>query len=99
MVQLAKRLGIPLVQEAIPREMLYLADELFFTGTAAEITPIRSVDKITVGKGARGPVTEALQKAFFDVIEGRVTDEFGWLTFVRETAVAAAAPARQARAV
>jgi branched-chain amino acid aminotransferase len=98
-VKLAKRLGIPLVQEPIPREMLYLADELFFTGTAAEITPIRSVDKITVGQGARGPVTEALQKAFFDVIEGRVKDEFGWLTFVRETAVAAGAPVRQAKAV
>ena len=79
--------------------MLYLADELFFTGTAAEITPIRSVDKIKVGKGARGPVTEALQKAFFDVIEGRVKDEFGWLTFVRETTAAAGAPVRQAKAV
>jgi branched-chain amino acid aminotransferase len=80
--------------------MLYLADELFFTGTAAEITPIRSVDKITVGKGQRGPVTEALQKAFFEVIEGRVADEFGWLTFVREAASATAATLpRQARAV
>ena len=98
-VRLAKRIGVPLVQEPIPREMLYLADELFFTGTAAEITPIRSVDKITIGKGARGPVTEALQKAFFDVIECRVKDEFGWLTFVRETTAAASAPARQAKAV
>jgi len=98
-VKLAKRLGLPIVQEAIPREMLYLADELFFTGTAAEITPIRSVDKITVGRGVRGPVTEALQKAFFDVVECRVKDEFSWLTFVRETAVAAGAPARQAKAV
>jgi branched-chain amino acid aminotransferase len=98
-VRLAKRMGIPLVQEPIPREMLYLADELFFTGTAAEITPIRSVDKITVGKGARGPVTEALQKAFFDVIEGRVKDEFGWLTFVGETTAAASAPLRQAKAI
>ena len=98
-VRLAKRIGVPLVQEVIPREMLYLADELFFTGTAAEITPIRSVDKITIGKGARGPVTEALQKAFFDVIECRVPDEFGWLTFVRETAAAASGPARQAKAV
>ena len=80
---------------ALPREMLYLADEVFFTGTAAEITPIRSVDKIVVGNGARGPVTEALQKAFFDVIECRVPDEFGWLTFVRE---AARRPSRRARA-
>ena len=90
-VRLAGRLGIPVVQEPIPREMLYLADELFFTGTAAEITPIRSVDKITVGKGKRGPVTEALQRAFFDVIECRVPDEFSWLTFVREVGTAGAA--------
>ena len=62
--------------------MLYLADELFFTGTAAEITPIRSVDRQQVGAGKRGPVTAALQKAFFDVIECRTADEHGWLTFV-----------------
>ncbi len=62
--------------------MLYLADELFFTGTAAEITPIRSVDRQQVGAGRRGPMTEALQKAFFDVIECRSADEHGWLTFV-----------------
>jgi branched-chain amino acid aminotransferase len=98
-VRLAGRLGIPVVQEAIPREMLYLADELFFTGTAAEITPIRSVDRITVGKGKRGPVTEALQRAFFDVIECRVGDEFSWLTFVREVGTAgAAASGRRAAA-
>ena len=66
---LARRLGIPVEEKALPREMLYLADELFFTGTAAEITPIRSVDRRTVGAGSRGPVTAALQKAFFDVIE------------------------------
>jgi len=85
-IALARRLGIPVVEQPIPREALYVADELFFTGTAAEVTPIRSVDKITIGRGARGPVTEALQRAFFDVIEGRVPDEFGWLTFVRESA-------------
>jgi branched-chain amino acid aminotransferase len=90
-VQLAKRIGIPLREERIPREMLYLADELFFTGTAAEVTPIRSVDKITVGQGARGPVTQALQKAFFDVVECRVPDEFSWLTFVKTPAAPRAA--------
>jgi branched-chain amino acid aminotransferase len=79
----------------MPRELLYLADELFFTGTAAEITPIRSVDKIVVGKGVRGPITEALQRAFFDVIECRVPDEFGWLTFVREARPASALSARK----
>jgi len=85
-IALARRQGIPVVEQMMPREMLYLADELFLTGTAAEITPVRSVDKITVGRGARGPVTEALQRAFFDVIECRVPDEFSWLTYVHEPA-------------
>jgi len=79
---LARRLGIPVEEKALPREMLYLADELFFTGTAAEITPIRSVDRRAVGAGSRGPITAALQKAFFDVIECKAGDEHGWLTFV-----------------
>ena len=79
-INLAHRLDIPVEEKALPREMLYLADELFFTGTAAEVTPIRSVDRRTIGAGKRGPVTESLQKAFFDVIEGRAGDEHGWLT-------------------
>jgi branched-chain amino acid aminotransferase len=79
---LARRLGIAVEEKALPREMLYLADELFFTGTAAEITPIRSVDRQKVGAGRRGPLTASLQKAFFDVIECRTADEHGWLTFV-----------------
>src|SRR5512143_3355364 len=66
---LARRLRIPVEEKALPREALYLADELFFTGTAAEVTPIRSVDRQTVGRGSRGPVTAALQTAFFDVIQ------------------------------
>jgi branched-chain amino acid aminotransferase len=90
---LARKAGIPVVEQMLPREMLYLADEVFLTGTAAEITPVRTVDKIVIGRGARGPVTEALQRAFFDVVECRVPDEHGWLTFVREVG-AAAAPAR-----
>jgi branched-chain amino acid aminotransferase len=60
--------------------MLYIADEVFFTGTAAEVTPIRSVDKISVGSGRRGPITEKLQKAFFDVVTGKAQDKHGWLT-------------------
>jgi len=92
---LARRLSVPVVEEMLPRELLYVADEVFFTGTAAEITPVRSVDRITVGKGARGPVTEALQKAFFDVIECRAPDESCWLTFLREVGVAAAPAARK----
>jgi branched-chain amino acid aminotransferase len=91
---LARGLGIPVEERALPREMLYLADELFFTGTAAEITPIRSVDRQKVGAGARGPLTAALQKAFFDVIECRVRDEHGWLTFVPALARAASGGTR-----
>jgi len=97
-IALARGLGIPVVEERLPRELLYLADELFFTGTAAEITPIRSVDKITVGRGTRGPVTESLQRAFFDVVECRVPDEHGWLTFVREAGAASAVPSRKSSA-
>ena len=95
-VTLARRLGIEVREERMLRESLYIADEVFLTGTAAEITPVRSVDKITVGKGSRGPVTAALQKAFFDVIECRVPDEFGWLTFVREKAAAGGGAPREA---
>jgi branched-chain amino acid aminotransferase len=79
-VTLAGDLGVPLVECAIPRELLYIADEVFFTGTAAEITPIRSVDKIPVGSGRRGPITERLQKAFFEIVEGKTADRHGWLT-------------------
>ena len=77
---LARELGIPVVETEIPREMLYIADEVFFTGTAAEVTPIRSVDKISIGSGRRGPITERLQKAFFDVVTGHAPDKHGWLT-------------------
>ena len=77
---LAHELGIPVIESEIPREMLYIADEVFFTGTAAEVTPIRSVDKIPVGAGRRGPITERLQKAFFDVVTGKAEDKHGWLT-------------------
>ena len=77
---LARDLGIPTVETIIPREMLYIADEVFFSGTAAEITPIRSVDKITIGSGRRGPIAERLQKEFFGVINGVREDRYGWLT-------------------
>src|SRR5437667_2919729 len=75
---LARELEIPIVETIIPRELLYIADEVFFSGTAAEITPIRSIDKITIGKGTRGPVAEKLQKAFFGVINGTREDRYGW---------------------
>jgi branched-chain amino acid aminotransferase len=79
-IKVAAQLGIPVVETIVPRELLYIADEVFFTGTAAEVTPIRSVDRIVVGEGRRGPITESLQKRFFDIVSGRVRDEFGWLT-------------------
>ena len=71
-----------MTESVIPREALYIADEVFFVGTAAEVTPVKSIDKIQVGNGRRGPVTEALQRAFFDVINGEVPDTHGWLTYV-----------------
>jgi len=81
-ITLAKNRGYKVVEQAIPREALYIADELFFTGTAVEVTPIRSVDKHVIGSGTRGPVTADLQEAFFDVVE-RGNDPHGWLTPVR----------------
>jgi branched-chain amino acid aminotransferase len=79
-LQIARDLGIPIVEQMIPREMLYIADEAFFTGTAAEITPIRTVDKIKVGKGGIGPITKAIQKEFYAIVRGEKTDRHGWLT-------------------
>jgi branched-chain amino acid aminotransferase len=76
---LARERAFEVRESAIPREMLYIADELFMTGTAAEITPVRSVDRIDVGNGKRGPVTEALQKAFFGLFNGTTPDRHGWL--------------------
>jgi branched-chain amino acid aminotransferase len=78
-VTLALDLGYQVKEQELPREMLYIADELFFTGTAAEITPIRSVDRIQIGPGHRGPVTTALQNAFFDYVNGVVPDRHNWL--------------------
>ena len=80
---LAQREGLPVREQAIPREMLYTADEVFFTGTAAELTPVRSVDRITVGAGKPGPITKHMQRAFLDIAHGRAEDTFGWLTHVR----------------
>jgi branched-chain amino acid aminotransferase len=79
---LARDLGYPVAESIIPREALYTADEVFVVGTAAEVTPIRSIDRIQVGSGRRGPITEALQRAFFAVINGEVADTHGWLTYV-----------------
>ncbi len=77
---LAGKLGIPIVEQIIPRELLYISDEVFFSGTAAEITPIRSIDRITIGKGRRGPITEQIQREFFAIVNGTKPDIYSWLT-------------------
>jgi len=81
-ITLARDLSYTVTETGIPREALYTADEVFFVGTAVEVTPIRSIDKITIGSGRRGPVTEKIQRAFFDVINGEIPDRHGWLTYV-----------------
>ena len=80
-IQLAEEAGIPVIEQVLAREILYIADEVFFSGTAAEVTPVRSVDRIVVGKGQPGPITRKMQERYLDIVEGRVEDKFGWLTF------------------
>jgi branched-chain amino acid aminotransferase len=92
-ITIAGDLGIPVREQGVPRETLYLADELFFTGTASEVTPIRSVDRIQIGEGRMGPVTRAIQQRFLDTVRGRVPDTHGWLTRVPQPAAAEPVPA------
>lgn len=80
---LAHEMGIKVIEESIPREALYIADEVFFTGSAAEITPINSIDRISVGTGTRGPITKKLQDRFFEIVSGQGEDKYGWLTYVK----------------
>ncbi len=91
---LAAQLGLKIVEQALPREMLYLADEIFLTGTAAEITPVRSVDRMQVGAGCRGPITGQLQDAFFGLFDGRTEDKWGWLDYVNTGVSASAVEAK-----
>jgi branched-chain amino acid aminotransferase len=93
---IARDLGYCVEEELIPREMLYVADELFLVGTAVEITPVRSVDRIVVGEGRRGPITEAIQRRFLQVVSCEAPDTHGWLTFVQSHETAAAGPAHTA---
>jgi branched-chain amino acid aminotransferase len=79
---MARAEGMAVREQPVPRESLYIADELFFTGTATEVVPIRSVDRIPIGQGRGGPVTLALQKRFREAVSGSVDDERGWLTYV-----------------
>lgn len=77
---LARDLGIRIHQQVIPREALYIADEVFFSGSAAEITPVTKIDNIVIGNGLCGPITKQVQSAFFEIVEGKVRDKHGWLT-------------------
>jgi branched-chain amino acid aminotransferase len=95
-ITLAHDLGFQVREQDLPREMLYVADEVFFAGTAVEITPIRSVDRIAIGAGRRGPVTAALQQAFFDTISGTLPDRHGWLQAVDIPSTASREPALKA---
>ena len=81
-ITIARELGFDVREQTLPRETLYIADEVFFVGTAVEVTPIRSVDRITVGRGRRGPVTEAIQQRFFQIVTGEAPDTHGWMQFV-----------------
>jgi branched-chain amino acid aminotransferase len=85
-IKLALDLEIPVREQPVAREALYMADELFFTGTASEVTPIRSVDRIPVGAGKAGPITKRLQRRFMEVVRGEVGDQWGWLSYTRRTA-------------
>jgi branched-chain amino acid aminotransferase len=82
-IRLAADMGIKVIEENIPREALYICDEVFFTGSAAEITPISSIDGVKVGAGKRGPITKKLQKAFFAIFEENYEDKYNWLTFIK----------------
>ena len=83
MLAILRQMGIPVVEQAMPRELLYICDEAFFTGTAAEVTHLRSVDRIMVGDGTMGPITSALHKAFFEIVHGLAPDRYNWLTPVK----------------
>ncbi len=90
LITLARERGYPVIEEQISRERLYIADEVFLTGTAAEVTPVRSVDGIAVGPGRRGPITKRIQEDFFDYVQGKVEDRHGWMTSVYRQAHAEA---------
>ncbi len=91
-VTLARDAGIPVREQEMPREMLYVAEEVFFTGTAAEVTPVRSVDRITIGDGRPGKITQQLQQRFLQTVRGEIADPHGWLTYVRAERAAAQRP-------
>ncbi len=87
-ITLAEELGLPVSEQVVPREALYIADEVFFCGTAAEITPLRSIDRIVIGKGRPGPVTRELQERLLAIASGRAEDKYGWLAYVHQPVAA-----------
>ena len=93
-ITIARELGFEVREQTLPREMLYMADEVFFVGTAVEVTPIRSVDRVKIGRGRRGPITEAIQQRFFQIVRGEVEDTHGWLQYVHEPATSGVAKHR-----
>ena len=95
-ITVARDMGFDVREQVLPREMLYIADEVFFVGTAVEVTPVKSVDKIAVGRGRRGPVTEAIQQRFFQIVRGEAADTHGWMQYIRtpETAASGASKSR-----
>ena len=88
-ITLAREMEIPVREQPVPREMLYTADEVFVSGTAAEVTPIRSIDKIKIGEGGRGPITKRLQERYLATVRGELPDRHGWLTLVQQGAAIA----------
>ena len=82
-IALVRDMGIPMREQEIPRELLYMADEVFLVGTASEVTPVRSIDRVTIGNGKRGPITTQIQQRFMDLVHGVAEDPYGWLTYVR----------------
>jgi branched-chain amino acid aminotransferase len=93
-ITIARDLNFTVREETLPRETLYIADEVFFVGTAVEVTPIRSVDRVKVGRGRRGPVTEAIQQRFFKIVKGEAPDPYGWLQPVPAPAAATSGSAK-----
>jgi branched-chain amino acid aminotransferase len=82
-LSLLRDMEIPVREQEIPRELLYMADEIFLVGTASEVTPVRSIDRITIGNGKRGPMTTQIQQRFMDLVHGNAADPYGWMTYVR----------------
>jgi branched-chain amino acid aminotransferase len=89
-IQMTRDLGVPVQEQDLPRELLYMAEEVFLVGTASEVTPVRSIDRIEVGAGKRGPITTQIQQRFMDIVHGVAEDKYGWLTYVRAERAATA---------